>query len=204
MTLGTLLVALHLLGVVFGLGGALMLDAALVKRLRGAPISAGDVALAGHLSLFARLGLGLLWVSGAGLVMLSPDGAASVLSNPKVQAKLFIVTVLTLNAALVERSALPLIYRNRGLPLFTGVSPSRRAAILSIGAVSAVSWAAPFVLGLAREWNRVVPAADILAGWLTAILVGLGVALALAARPVRREIPASDVVVRKPRTINAR
>ena len=194
----TLLTAGHLLGVAFGLGGALILDAALLRCLRGAPVETGTVALAGHLSRFVKLGLALLWVTGIGFLVTADGGPAAALANPKVVAKLVIVVALTLNAIAIERIALPLVARNRGRALFAGVSPVGRVGLLFAGALSAASWIVPFVLGIARGWNFVVPAGDILAGWLALVCIGMLVGLAVGRSPGRatlRRVPMQDVVV---------
>lgn len=199
----TLLIAGHLLGLAFGLGGALMLDAALVRKLRGAPVGAGDVALAEHLALFVKTGLVLLWATGTGLLAQHEDGIAGALGMPKVQGKLVIVLALTLNAVVIEGLALPLVARNRGRALFAGVSPGRRAALAASGVLSAASWTAPFVLGLAREWNDVVLLADILAAWLALVLLGSLAAMLLVARPgALRRVPPRDVVGAPQRSVS--
>ncbi|MGP9821175.1 hypothetical protein ACTZWW_14260 [Salinarimonas sp. NSM] len=191
----TLLLTLHVLGVAFGVGGVVMLDVAILKRLR-APVGAGDRALVDHVAVFVRLGLVLLWASGMGILATAPGGPAEVITNPKVQAKLVIVVVLTLNAALVESLALPLVAGNRGRPLLHGVAPARRAIAIAAGAVSCTSWAAAFVLGMARGWNHVVPAADILAAWLALVTVTslVAAALVVALDRLPRRVPAGDVV----------
>lgn len=188
------LLALHILGLAFGLGGALMLDAALVGKLRGAPLTPADVALSCHLSRFVKLGLCLLWLSGSLLIATAQAGPATVLADPKVQAKLVIVVALTLNAVVIERLALPLVARNRGRPLFFGVSPMRRTGLLASGVVSGASWLAPLLLGLAKSWDGRVPAADILAAWLGVITLAGLATIVFVSLPRRRGIPRAAIV----------
>lgn len=203
----TLLTAGHLLGVAFGLGGALILDAALLRTLRGASVDSGTVALSRHLSFFVKLGLALLWVTGIGFLVTADGGPAAVFANPKVAAKLAIVIALTLNAVAIEWVALPLVVRNLGRPLLADVSPAGRIGLVVAGAVSAASWVVPFVLGIAKGWNFVVPAADIFAGWLALIFLGTlsGLALTRNGKPPRttRRVPRVDVVVAPGRRLSA-
>ncbi len=180
MSSQTLLVALHLIGVAFGIGASTILDLRTLRLLRGGPITEQDLAFAAVLSTFVRIGLVLLLISGLGcllrLWLVTPD----LLGNPKLHAKLAIVGVLTLNGCLIETIALPLLRRQCGGPLFEGVSYRTQVAVLAMGVVSATSWYLPFLLGVARELNFGPSALTILAAYLA--LIGIGVAVALAGR----------------------
>jgi hypothetical protein len=162
MEIKSFILIAHVLAVTFGVGGAFMLDIYLLRHLRGAVIEEKDAAFARYVATFVKIGLVGLWASGIGLLAIAPDGPASVISNPKVQAKLVVVVILTLNALFIETVALPLVKRNVGRHLFDGENELGRTLILGSGAVSSVSWAVPMALGLARELNHVVPAATIL------------------------------------------
>jgi uncharacterized membrane protein len=166
---------IHVLGVVFGLGGAIMLDIYLLRALRGATIQSKDVSFVEFVARFVQLGMCLLWFSGPALVAIAPEPFAA-LGNPKLQAKLVIVGMLTLNMIVIETLALPLVRQNRGRRLFDGVSEAGRSVMLVSGAISATSWAVPFILGLSREFNQIVPASHILgvyAGLLALAIIGL-------------------------------
>jgi hypothetical protein len=169
MELKSIVLILHVLAVTFGVGGALMLDIYLVRHLRGAVIEERDAAFARYVATFVKIGLVGLWASGLGLLAVAPDGPASVIANPKVQAKLVIVVALTLNALFIETVALPLVERNVGRHLFDGRNELDRTFLLASGAVSSVSWMLPMMLGLARELNHVVPASTILGVYLVLV-----------------------------------
>ncbi len=189
MTPKTILLLFHVLGVVCGVGGVLMLDIDLVRLLRGTRITAQNVALTHFVSAFVKAGLVAVWVSGVLIIAIAPDGPASVLANPKLQAKLVVVVVLTINALFIETLALPLLVRNVGRPLFDGVDQVRRSVVLGCGAVSTLSWLFPIALGLARELNGVVPAQIILTDYIL-LLAGLAVTMQVAGRIFYR--PALD------------
>lgn len=148
----------HVLSVVLGVGGALLLDIYLIRHLRGAVIREQDVAFADYIEKFVKLGLIGVWASGIAILATAPDGPASVIQNPKVQAKLVIVVVLTLNALIIEGIALPTLRKNVHGHLFDHSSSFAQFLLLSTAAVSSASWLIPLVLGLARELNHVVPA----------------------------------------------
>ncbi|TCD11287.1 hypothetical protein [Oricola cellulosilytica] len=159
----------HLLAVIFGVGGALILDIYLLRHIRGRVIRGQDVEFVNFMSALVKTGLIAIWATGIIILSIAPDGPASVLSNPKVQAKLVIVVVLTLNSLFIETVALPLIRNNVKHPLFHNVSSFQQTAILSFGAISTVSWMTPFVLGLTPELNTVVPAHVILGVYATLV-----------------------------------
>jgi hypothetical protein len=167
----TLLVIAHVLSAVFGVGGALMLDLHLLRHMRGRPLRLADVALVEFLGRFVKGGVIGLWATGILIMSLAPDGPTSVFAVTKVQAKLVIVVVLTLNALFIETLALPLIKRNAGRCLFDGVDEKQRSLLIAFGVTSGVSWLLPFVLGLAKELNA-VPAGEILAAYALFLIVG--------------------------------
>lgn len=177
----TFFLVMHVLALVCGVGGALMLDIYLVRHLRGATVTDRDLAFAGYVAIFVKVGLFAVWASGIGILAVAPDGPASVIANPKVQAKLVVVVVLTLNALIIETVALPLLERNEGRRLFDGVGEVEKSVLLASGAVSSVSWLVPVVLGLARELNHAVPASHILMGY-GAMLILAGATAQLAGR----------------------
>lgn len=181
LSLKTVLVVAHVFGVAVGVGGVLMLDAYLLKFVRGSKIKPRDLSTIGYVSLFVKTGLMAVWGSGILIIGTSPDGAAAVLANPKLQAKLLIVVVLTLNALFIETLVLPLIKANLKRSLFHGISEGRRMLLLVFGAVSTTSWTFPLLLGLAREWNRVVPAENILEMYGCA-LISLSLSLCLSVK----------------------
>ena len=59
----TILLLFHVLGVVFGVGGVLMLDIDLVRLLRGSKVTAQTVALTHFVSRFVKAGLVAVWIS---------------------------------------------------------------------------------------------------------------------------------------------
>jgi hypothetical protein len=153
MTSHTPLLILHLLGCAFGIGGSTMLDLQLLRLLRGQRVTTRDLNVATVLSHFVKIGLALLWLSGLGLLLRLYLTAPDLLANPKLHAKIAIVVVLTLNGVLIETIALPILRQQQGRPLFEGVNLLGQNVMLIIGAVSAMSWYTPFVLGIARELN---------------------------------------------------
>jgi hypothetical protein len=177
MSSNTPLLVLHLLGFAFGVGASTVLDLRLLRLLCGQPISAPDLDLAAVLSVFVRIGLVALWVSGLGFLLRAWFLSPELLGNPKLHAKIAIVVVLTLNGVLIEMMALPLLRRQAGRCLFDGVSTARQVLVLWLGVVSATSWYAACLLGIVRELNYGPSAGTILTGYLALLVGGAVVAL---------------------------
>ncbi|WP_245442611.1 hypothetical protein [Methylobacterium terrae] len=166
----TLLVAVHLIGLCFGLGGATMLDFWILRWMRWGSLPGEIARIFLFVSKVVSVGLGLLWASGLGFLAVYAVEAPDKFDNPKLWAKIAVVLVLTINGLLIHAVVLPGVLRDLSRPMLDGVSGRHTAIFLVSGAVSGVSWYAAFALGLVRELNGTVPAALLLALWLAAVL----------------------------------
>lgn len=156
----------HLLGLVLGLGGALLADYTVLTRGIIRPVSAYTLQQMHLLSRITALGLTLLWVSGAAIIAASVAANPDYLSNQKLWAKLIIVLVLTLNGVIIHTTILPALQAANGRRLFAGASGYATALFTLGGSVSAVSWFAPLLLAKAAALNYVTPAKDIIGVYL--------------------------------------
>ena len=197
--LKTFMIMTHLLGLTIGLGGATILDIILCRlALRGRAIQQTDADVVHVISQLVSLALVALWISGIGFLIQYWYETPELLANPKLYAKIAIVVVLTINGMVLHARVLPLLYRNIGRPLFDGLLAKERFLMTVCGATSVVSWYTPFILGIAKELNRVVPASTILTVYavlvVLAVITGhlLGPALTrLSARGARNSAQAS-------------
>lgn len=96
-------------------------------------------------------GLILLWLSGLFLIW---RGTAFDIAqfSPKLIAKVFVVTMLTANAVVIGRVALPFFERNKG-KTFGDFSFVIRLCLGCCAAMSAASWVSAFCLG-AIPWLK--------------------------------------------------
>lgn len=173
----TYFVLLHLLGLVIGLGSVTTLDFYLLKFLRGDTVTRSDAHLVHLVSLLAAAGLAALWLSGIGFMTLAWFNNPALFGSPKVQAKLIVVAILTINGAILHFKVLPQVARAVGRPLFCKQGSTRRDRIMMrvCGAVSAASWWTPFFLGAVRELNFAAPIWVFLGGYLVLLaLFGAG------------------------------
>ncbi len=165
----------HLLAVAVGLGAAVMADVTLLGRLTGRV----DHDLVRSLARSHRvigLALGAMWCSGAILVTLR-TGFDPAQVSPKLFSKLIVVTLLTVNAMVIGRLALPLIDRYAGRSLMW-LPTSDKMLLASVGSVSSISWLLALAFGASKilavaEWP--VFALLLPAAYGLAIIGGIGV-----------------------------
>ncbi|MFW8594542.1 hypothetical protein [Cribrihabitans neustonicus] len=170
----------HFVGLAAGLGGATLLDLMLLRFAVLRQVTPDTAAFAVFASKVIGAGLKLLWLTGAGFLILYALNEPAKLANPKVHAKLLIVAVLTLNGGVIHLVVLPFLQRQTGRSLFEGTTPWLRCCFLASGAVSVVSWYMPVALGVFWQLNNSVPAVTILLAYLSLIAVLLAVMLAAA------------------------
>jgi hypothetical protein len=164
-------VYLHLIACCVALGVVFMSDIGMIQRLLG-PRSADEL----HPQHFADLqktvsrALWALWITGLALV--SVDVLAKgleTLGNPKLQAKIAIVCLLTINGALLHRYVLPAMQKSGSL---MGLTFSHRMLAVFTGSVSGVSWFYAALLGVGRPLNWKYSLLEILAAY--PLLIGGG------------------------------
>jgi hypothetical protein len=176
----TFLVMIHLFGLTLGVGGATVIDLVFLRLIvRGIAVKrthANFVILISKLVTFALI---MLWVSGIGFEIQYWFVSPELIPNPKVYAKLTIVTILTINGFVLHARVLPMFYESIGRPLFDDLRSKKQIFMIVTGTVSMFSWYTPFFLGVAREMNFVVPAWWILSAYASLVLGTIGMALLL-------------------------
>jgi len=179
MHLLTFIRIFHLLGLVMGFGGAVLLDGTIFMRGVIRPVSQYTIHQAEVLSRIVTWCLVLLWTTGIGLIWLNLLEKPEYLTNQKLWAKIIIVMILTLNGMFIHHKVMPLLKQRLGQRLFVSVSRVQIATLTLIGSISFVSWTTPFVLGKASELNYVTPmwlilaiyGAVVTAGWLGSFIL---------------------------------
>lgn len=171
--LKTLIKITHLLGLALGVGGALLLDLIILNFFHRRSITEEKFDILRQSTRVVSLGLGLLWVSGAGYLLHYLAYFEQGLHNPKVWAKVVIVAILTLNGMLIHHLILPHIQARIGKTLFHDCSLRRQIAMLSASAVSIVSWLTPMALGACKEMNFSVHWSQILLAYGGLLLLGI-------------------------------
>jgi hypothetical protein len=161
----------HLIACCVAIGLVLISDIDMVKQLiEGDPHKRLDSKHLEGLQKTVSRALVALWVTGAALITL--DALVKdwgILSNPKLQSKIAIVTLLTINGYALHRYVLPLLQRAGSL---MRLSFSQRMLAVFTGAVSGVSWFYAAMLGIGRPLNWKYSLFEILAAYPVLIMGG--------------------------------
>lgn len=179
VNLKSLIMFFHLGGLAMGVGGAWMLDVFIMRQINN-KISKEKYDLIEFVSRFVLYGLLFLWISGFGFLAFYYVYSPELLLNQKVWAKLFIVSVLSINGYFIHTYLLPKIKRSVGQTLIQSVSLRELQIIVVLGSTSFVSWLFPIVLGVGKTLNFTVAATDILFVYMIAILAVISVSMTIA------------------------
>ena len=175
-----LLLFAHLLGTSLALGAIVATDIRLLRKLaidrvRIPPPNPFVMRL-------ITLALGVLYATGIAMVALGLDADPEYLSNPKLQAKLLLVAVLSVNALVLHHMTFPGLARGRRVARWKFGDFMRVAVPVSL---SNCLWMYCAFLGIARPWNHAVSLEFVLgtALWLFALtLAAVTVVLVVAAQ----------------------
>jgi hypothetical protein len=163
------LVHAHLIACCAAIGLILMSDIAMVTQLiSGDPHERMDPK---HLQDRQNtVALAALWATGAGIIALDASVKGwEYFANPKLQAKITVVALLTLNGILLHHRVLSLMKKAGTL---LNMSFSLRSFAVFAGSVSAVSWFYAAMLGVGRPLNWKYPLSQILAAYPVLIAGG--------------------------------
>ncbi len=153
----------HGLAFAIGLGGTTVLDLYFLEAAAaGKVITRQHIAALRFIARIIFVAISLLWITGICFLFHYWFYNPEMLANPKVHAKLVIVTILSLNGIFLHVWILKLVEQSVDGTLFHNASMNARRAAVTAAAISAVSWYFPAILGMAREVNFIVHAQDIL------------------------------------------
>ncbi len=176
-------VYVHLIACCVALGAILKSDATMLSRLVQGRGDEPDE----HLTQLARLvsiALAILWATGAYLIWAdaSAAGLAETLANPKLQAKIILVTILTINGLLLHFRILPMLSRAGSL---LQLGSWQRNLALAAGVLSGVSWMYAAFMGIARPLAWKYPLAELLQPYPVLIVATFAAMWLLTARALR-------------------
>ena len=162
-TLKTFFIAGHLLGLAFGVGGALTLDIIAFRYFYLERITREKLVLFHFIARLVTVGLVILWLTGLAFLWIYWQSEPELLGNPKVWAKVVIVLVLTVNGWFLHHKVFPILDRNLGHTMFHRVTVDEKAMMFTFSSISIISWGFPLVLGIARSLNFTTGMENILA-----------------------------------------
>ncbi|RCL28488.1 hypothetical protein C6A77_06690 [Pseudomonas sp. AFG_SD02_1510_Pfu_092] len=168
----------HLLACCIAIGLVFASDAEMVRNLLKGQKEAGhDGQHMTRLQKSVANALIFLWITGAAVIGIDYlDKGMNYFANPKLQAKVIIVLLLTFNGMLLHRYVLPaLLKAGNLLDLNFGV---RMFALFS-GALSGVSWLYAAMLGVGRPLAWKYSLTELLLAYPVLILLGFALMAAL-------------------------
>ncbi|MNB89180.1 hypothetical protein D3C75_362060 [compost metagenome] len=168
----------HLIACCVAIGLVLTSDIAMVKQLLKGDVSGHhDDAHLESLQKTVSLALVALWITGIGIVGIDYAGKGmEYFLNPKLQAKIGIVVLLTFNGFLLHSAVLPALKKAGSL---LKLSFSLRMLALFSGALSAVSWFYAAMLGVGRPLAWKYSLVELLAAYPVLIVGGFGMMVLL-------------------------
>ncbi|MGO4002836.1 MULTISPECIES: hypothetical protein [Pseudomonas] len=174
-------VYMHLLACCVALGLVLTSDIAMVRDLlKRKTFTEHDNAHMESLQksvVFALIGL---WVTGAAIIGIDYlEKGTQYFMNPKLQAKVIIVLLLTYNGMLLHSKVLPALQKAGSL---LKLEFSARMLALFCGSLSAVSWMYAAMLGVGRPLAWKYSLSELLMAYPVLIVLGFLVMLALTQR----------------------
>jgi hypothetical protein len=147
------LVALHVVALCLGLGGALITDIFILRSGLLARIKIADVVFVDFMSKIVALGLVMIWVTGFLITFEMIYSGINLVKNEKFIGKIFIVLLLSLNAFFIHYVILPEFKSRIGQKLFDTLCIKKSILFFISGSVSFSAWITPVILGVAKELN---------------------------------------------------
>lgn len=168
--LKTLIVYTHLLATCVAIGTIVVTDLRLMAKALGYRVVIPKPERVETITI--TLALVVLYLTGAAIVYLGLQANPDYLANQKLQAKLVLVGLLTLNAVVLHQAVFPILGRSRP------VSRWRRRDWFTVSlsvSLSNSTWLFCSFLGIARIWNGTVSLGFVLtvaaAAWLVVFLL---------------------------------
>ncbi|MFW0755328.1 hypothetical protein ACN1C3_11335 [Pseudomonas sp. H11T01] len=161
----------HLIACCVAIGLVLTSDIEMVKQLlKGDASGRHDDAHMESLQKTVVLALIMLWITGVAIVGIDYTGTGmEYFLNPKLQAKIGIVVLLTLNGVVLHSAVLPALKKAGSL---LKLSFSLRMLALFSGALSGVSWFYAAMLGVGRPLAWKYSLVELLAAYPVLIVGG--------------------------------
>jgi hypothetical protein len=168
----------HLIACCVAIGLVLTSDIAMVKQLLKGDVSGHhDDAHLESLQKTVGLALVALWITGIGIIGIDYAGKGmEYFLNPKLQAKIGIVVLLTFNGFLLHSAVLPALKKAGSI---LKLSFNLRMLALFSGALSGVSWFYAAMLGVGRPLAWKYSLVELLAAYPVLIVGGFAMMVLL-------------------------
>jgi hypothetical protein len=161
----------HLIACCVAIGLVLTHDIAMVKALlQGKGPAQEDPHVLETLQSTVAVALAALWVTGVAIVALDASVKGwEYFGNPKLQAKIGLVLLLTANGVLLHQTVLPMMQKAGSL---LQLNFDQRLLTVFAGAVSGVTWFYAAFMGVARPLAWKYPLLQLLGAYPVLLLGG--------------------------------
>ncbi|UVJ46295.1 hypothetical protein NVV94_12605 [Pseudomonas sp. LS1212] len=161
----------HLIACCVAIGSVVTSDIAMVRQLfKAERCSERDAHDLTSLQKTVSWSLLMLWVTGFAIIGIDlVDKGLVYFENPKLQAKIAVVMLLTLNGFVLHSAVLPAVQRVGSL---LDLSVGMRTLAVFSGAFSAVSWFYAAMLGVGRPLAWKYSLLELMAAYPLLIVVG--------------------------------
>ncbi|MGH8803775.1 MAG: hypothetical protein ACREXN_03440 [Polaromonas sp.] len=174
------IVYIHLIACCVAIGLVLTSDIAMVKQLiKGGPAASLDKHHMSDLQKTVSAALVALWVTGVAIIAMDVSAKGlGYFANPKIQAKIGLVVLLTINGVVLHNTVLPLMEKAGSLLKLT---LGQRMLAIFAGSVSGVTWFYAALMGVGRPLAWKYSLVELLAAYPVLIVGGFASMLALTA-----------------------
>lgn len=171
----------HLVACCVAIGLVLTSDVAMVRDLlKRKVLTEHDNAHMESLQKSVVVALIALWITGIAVIGIDyMEKGVDYFMNPKLQAKVIIVALLSYNGVLLHRLVLPALQKAGSL---LDLGFSARMLALACGSLSAVSWMYAAMLGVGRPLAWKYSLSELLMAYPVLIVLGFLAMLALTQR----------------------
>ena len=171
---------LHLLGILIGAGGAFYMGLVLTKLCDTGKITrqiylklryANKVCIFAATVLWSTMAINISYLGNT-----SPEGLLAA----ELWASLTVIGFLTANLYLIRRVALPIAKARLGISIFGGLSNLQISGMLTMGAVSTISWITVFLMWMRTSVGTLDGSIITYSSIVLVYLAGIAVAVALS------------------------
>jgi hypothetical protein len=180
----------HLAAMAAGCGAVIFADSTILRRV-AQPLTPLQIAIIDHAHGIISVSLGLLWLTGLGLVGLKV-GFDPAAFSPKLITKLGTVAMLTITATMMARFALPYIRASVGRRLIDAPLAEQCQLALCVG-MSLAGWATALMLGSSKILKTAGDEVMVIAMSLHGLAVGGALAMAMVLYALRATGPDRSV-----------
>lgn len=142
------LLTFHLLGMILGLGGTLILDILIFHFLRNFQINSSEAVIMHLISQLIIIGLVLLLVTGTAIYLTDIEGYNN---NPRFLMKMTSVLVLSINGVFLNFYMMPKIEKLSLIEENIEEDQNLKRVAFAVGGVSMVSWLSAFAFAMVKD-----------------------------------------------------